>query len=685
MSINTTKTLGPYIINNKLEYYLIQDESAKTTILKFRACRTRPITWVSNRCSYELYDGEVVVDSGSFVVFNNSAAGYVSNEITTKAVQHEADGTLKDSLNQLLLLISYPEYNMDGNWHDRITDHIKCEVPPILGLAIPTLDATEYFLGDYAEITITPAKYPTYVEAALLIGNDSIPISNSRMTLEDAAKVITYQLSTSWYYKYFSSNQTRKKITVRVTTYDSYDATKPLGYNDVSAYVKANTAIYFEVVTCRDDAIHDLGVNRLKGRNNFYFKFYAKPETGYTITSAKIQYDSTHYKDVTVGAADDYYHGNISDIHSDYVYFIIRYRKDGETGPSAYNTFTSRYPLSLQEWYMPTAHTEIISPLTADGNITVKVAGSYYNGPLILSNGVDTTTTTISKIEYKVYDYDDNLILSGEDVPTVNETEGTYNLTKTFHNLGYKKQYEIAFYVYDAIDSSIYAFSNVYVLSEPVFDWNAESMSFNVPTYQMENMYFAEVDKGIYTKHNMDIDRDYTTYPAEKQILIPQTNTGDTVLGYGNYEAKQGATQIAGNTVDVLTHGGFTVNGMTVAENKVLWSGESLMGSGETIHLDGTVSNQANGIVLVFSLYRNGHAENVAINSCFKSKKEIELLPGCRHTFLMNIADFSFVGSKYLYIYNNRIVGHEGNESTGTNSGITFKNNNYVLRYVIGV
>lgn len=701
MSINTTKTLGPYLSDNRsnigviltewsngfaflLETYFVQDELENTTQLKFKCFLKRiagssssitSIRWQnSGYCTYEVRDNGTAVATGTFYLNNLSSEittdTYISNEVLTTAIQHEEDGTLKDSTNQLVVVVNVPRAYVNTVAKDAASAYFYVDsVPKILGLAVPTLDAAEYFLGDYAEITITPIKKPIYVEAAILIEDDSIPLSSSRMSIEDTARVITYQLSTNWYYKYFSGSQTRKKITIRVTSYDSLSAIEPLGYNEVSAYVKADTVIYFEVVTCRDDAIHDLAVNKLQGRNKFYFKFYAKPETGYTITSAKIRYDSTKSKDVTASMLNDYYEGTIPDIHSNYIYFDIRYKKDGETGPSAYDTFSSRYPLSLQDWYMPTAHAEITSPLSGDGNITVELTGGYYNGLLVLSNGVDTTQTTIKKIEYKVYDIDHNVILSGEDKPTIDATNGTYSLTKTFHNLDYKQQYQIGFWVYDAVDHRFYAYDQVYVLSEPVFDWNNEDFNFNIPVRCNDGLSA----NGIYGV-------------GDGREVLTHHNTGDTILGYGNYEAKQGATLIAGNTVDILAHGGFTVNGMTVAENKVLWSGESLMGSGETIYLDGTVSNQANGIVLVFSLYSNGYAENASINSCFKSKKEIELLPGCPHTFLMNVdAGFSIVGSKYLYIYNNRIVGHEGNESTGTNSGITFKNNNYVLRYVIGV
>jgi hypothetical protein len=50
-------------------------------------------------------------------------------------------------------------------------------------------------------------------------------------------------------------------------------------------------------------------------------------------------------------------------------------------------------------------------------------------------------------------------------------------------------------------------------------------------------------------------------------------------------------------------------------------------------------------------------------------------------------AGFSVIGAKYLYInYDSSVIaGHETNTSSGSNSGITFDNTKFVLRYVFGV
>lgn len=125
-----------------------------------------------------------------------------------------------------------------------------------------------------------------------------------------------------------------------------------------------------------------------------------------------------------------------------------------------------------------------------------------------------------------------------------------------------------------------------------------------------------------------------------------------------------------------------------VNTNKVLWSGAYYMNGSQTITLAEPVSEQANGLVLVFSGYdtTNSAAKDSSINTFFVSKKQVELFPDCGHTFILGInAGFSGMAAKYLYFTDTTVYGHSGNTTSGTNSGISFNNSNYVLRYVIGV
>lgn len=118
----------------------------------------------------------------------------------------------------------------------------------------------------------------------------------------------------------------------------------------------------------------------------------------------------------------------------------------------------------------------------------------------------------------------------------------------------------------------------------------------------------------------------------------------------------------------------------------VLWSGGYYMTSGHTINLSEKVSAQPSGISLVFSEYSDGEAKNTTFVSFFVSKKVVSSHGGCGHCFQMCTSNLAYFATKYLYISDTKIVGHDNNKLTGTGTtGIKYTNNRFVLRYVIGV
>ena len=118
----------------------------------------------------------------------------------------------------------------------------------------------------------------------------------------------------------------------------------------------------------------------------------------------------------------------------------------------------------------------------------------------------------------------------------------------------------------------------------------------------------------------------------------------------------------------------------------VLWSGGYYMTSGHTITLAEKVSAQQHGILLVFSEYYDGEAKNVSFTTHFISKRIVATHSGCGHVFQMCNSNLAYFATKYLYIHDATITGHDNNSLTGTaTSGIKYTNNRFVLRYVIGV
>lgn len=118
----------------------------------------------------------------------------------------------------------------------------------------------------------------------------------------------------------------------------------------------------------------------------------------------------------------------------------------------------------------------------------------------------------------------------------------------------------------------------------------------------------------------------------------------------------------------------------------VLWSGACYMTANHTIELSEKISSQPSGISLVFSEYYDGEAKNATFVSFFVSKKTVSAHSGCGHSFMMATSNLIYFATKYLYIHNDKIVGHSHNNAIGTGtSGVKYTNNRFVLRYVIGV
>ena len=119
----------------------------------------------------------------------------------------------------------------------------------------------------------------------------------------------------------------------------------------------------------------------------------------------------------------------------------------------------------------------------------------------------------------------------------------------------------------------------------------------------------------------------------------------------------------------------------------VLWHDVWYMNGSQTANLSQKISEQQHGIVLVWQAYDNGSAKPWHYNFCFVPKWQALTNPGCGVSMWLTNDVGSQVASKYVYLYDNKIVGHVNNSTGATNrgSGITVTNNHWVLTYVIGV
>lgn len=121
-------------------------------------------------------------------------------------------------------------------------------------------------------------------------------------------------------------------------------------------------------------------------------------------------------------------------------------------------------------------------------------------------------------------------------------------------------------------------------------------------------------------------------------------------------------------------------------DGQLLWEGGMYMTAGHTATLAEPVSQQNHGIVLVFSEYVDGATADQSFHCRFVPKKVVSIHDGKAQCFQMSTSNLAYFATKYLYITDTQITGHANNNATGTGTcGITYTNNRFVLRYVIGV
>ena len=116
---------------------------------------------------------------------------------------------------------------------------------------------------------------------------------------------------------------------------------------------------------------------------------------------------------------------------------------------------------------------------------------------------------------------------------------------------------------------------------------------------------------------------------------------------------------------------------------RILWSGAAYMNGSQAVTLNDSIPNQEHGIVLIFSYYYNGTAKNEQQTSFFIPKEFVYRHNGTGLSF--NLSTHWYNGLKYLYIRYEEILGNDINEQVKTIDGVTYKNNMFVLRYVVGV
>lgn len=180
-------------------------------------------------------------------------------------------------------------------------------------------------------------------------------------------------------------------------------------------------------------------------------------------------------------------------------------------------------------------------------------------------------------------------------------------------------------------------------------------------------------------------------------VLGNSTQTAVATLSSGSYfreiyKKENGKYQVAINGFvnteinDVLQV--YDDNGNLINNNQILWGPNFYyMNANHTINLSQKVSEQKNGIVLMWQAFVDGKPQSYDFNYTFVPKHHTLVFPGSGVTCWLSNSSGNIVATKYVYVHNDKIVGNNVNDDGATKraSGITTTNNYWVLAYVLGV
>ena len=126
-----------------------------------------------------------------------------------------------------------------------------------------------------------------------------------------------------------------------------------------------------------------------------------------------------------------------------------------------------------------------------------------------------------------------------------------------------------------------------------------------------------------------------------------------------------------------------------IKSQPILWGPNYFyMNANQTINLLQKISEQKNGIVLVWQSYADGEPKYYDFNYTFIPKYHIAIHEGAGVTCWLANSTGNIIATKYVYVFDSKIQGNAVNETgstTRSGSGIITNSKNWVLTHVLGV
>lgn len=461
---------------------------------------------------------------------------------------------------------------------------------------------------------------------------------------------VSWTLPTSFYAQIPNSRSSWGTITC-----DTYSGSTKIGSSTCrfDVYVKESTnkpGISATVVDVNDTT------KALTGDENKLIKYYSRVK--FSITSSPKNSSGT--KSININYNGQNFTGGSGNSWTDYFSDVV----SGSYRCSVTDTrdFTTSVDISktLINYVKITCAMDVSNP-TASGECVLTIKGNYFNG----SFGSTNNTLTVQ--------YKQNGGNWTNATATLNGN--TYTATVKLTGLDYTQTYTFQAKATDKLTNATTAEKRV--KSTPIFDWGSDDFHFHVP---------VTTDSSIRIGWNSAYNGVDSSGNARELLKVASHNGTDV----GNADAQ---TSLRSSVAPIWWDGskGYTLYNTANHGCKRLAQGAWYMNGSQSIGLSDTIWNQSHGIILVFSAYNPSSGQSYQFDwhtyfvpKSFYTDRESSEGYVLITTFLTN-PTLANIGTKHLRVYNNKITGDDRNTQTGSGSGISFKNNEWVLRYVYGI